>query len=432
MEQEQEQITVKAVEDNTPALTPQQKESAVLEKAVENGEVDKQYSPKEVDGVVKIDLDKLKPKEDNAIQESKTESSVLRNEQPEVGLSEVGSEVRETPENAKEVKEPKKEEVNKTEELDSPLELIIDEDNKSTKGGVDSSAESPKSPSKPEEVLQEKQTQELPENVDKLVKFMAETGGTLEDYVNLNKDISKYDNTTLMREYYKNTKPHLNQDDVEFLLNKNFGYDAEMDDPSDVKAKQLAFKEELFNAQNHFNTSKEKYYADLKLSQQKNIDPEYKKAYEYYNNQMQVKEEGEKLQKDFLNKTNKVFTDDFKGFDFSVGKNKYRFKVDNPLKVKEFQSDIKNFANQFIGEDGSVSDAQGYHKALFSGVNADKLANHFYEQGRADAIRESAKNAKNIDMSPRTDNSSVVNSNGQKIRVVSGNDSSKLRVKWNK
>lgn len=429
MEQEKEQVTIKAVEDNTPAPTPQEKEAAVLEKAVAEGQVDEKYSPKEVDGVIKIDLDKLKPKEDNAIQESKTESGVLRDEQPEVGLPEVGSEVRETPEDAKEVKETQ--EVT-TKESDSPLQLINDEEDKVDKGGVESSTKSAKPTPEPKEVLQEEKTQKLPENVDKLVKFMEETGGTLEDYVNLNKDISKYDNTTLMREYYKSTKSHLNQDDIEFILNKNFGYDAETDDPSDIKAKQLAFKEELFNAQNHFNKSKEKYYADLKLSQQKDIAPEYKEAYEYYNNQKQVKEEAEKLQQDFLNKTNNVFSDDFKGFDFSVGKNKYRFKVDNPSKVKEFQSDISNFANKFIGEDGNVSDAQGYHKALFSGVNADKLANHFYEQGRADAIKESARQAKNIDMSPRSDNSSVVNSNGQKIRVVSGKDSSKLRVKWNK
>ena len=429
MEQEKEQVTVKAVEDNTPPPTPQEKEAAVLEKAVADGEVDEKYSPKEVDGVIKIDLDKLKPKEDNAIQERKTKEVSVGERTGD--SKEVDKEVREQPseENKTVHTEEKVLETPKEESNDSPLELITEETEKADKALKEKKSIEKDTPKK---IVQEETKQNLPENVDKLVKFMEETGGTLEDYVNLNKDISKYDNTTLMREYYKSTKPHLNQDDIEFMLNKNFGYDAETDDPSDVKAKQLAFKEELFNAQKHFNTSKEKYYADLKLSQQKDIAPEYKEAYEYYNNQKQVKEEADKLQKDFLNKTDKVFSDDFKGFDFSVGKNKYRFKVDNPLKVKEFQSDIANFANKFIGEDGNVNDAQGYHKALFSGVNADKLANHFYEQGRADAIRESAKQAKNIDMSPRADNSSVVNSNGQKIRVVSGNDSSKLRVKWNK
>jgi|TARA_X000001382_G_scaffold55311_2_gene37849 hypothetical protein len=429
MEQEKEQVTVKAVEDNTPPPTPQEKEAAVLEKAVADGEVDEKYSPKEVDGVIKIDLDKLKPKEDNAIQERKTKEVPVGERTGD--SKEVDEEVREqsSEENKTVHTEEKVLETPKEESNDSPLELITEETEKANKALKEKKSIEKDTPKK---IVQEETKQNLPENVDKLVKFMEETGGTLEDYVNLNKDISKYDNTTLMREYYKSTKPHLNQDDIEFMLNKNFGYDAETDDPSDVKAKQLAFKEELFNAQKHFNTSKEKYYADLKLSQQKDIAPEYKEAYEYYNNQKQVKEEADKLQKDFLNKTDKVFSDDFKGFDFSVGKNKYRFKVDNPLKVKEFQSDIANFANKFISEDGNVNDAQGYHKALFSGVNADKLANHFYEQGRADAIRESAKQAKNIDMSPRADNSSVVNSNGQKIRVVSGNDSSKLRVKWNK
>ena len=415
--QEQEQVTVKAVEDNTPDPTPQERESKVLEQAVSDGQVDEKYSPKEVDGVVKIDLDKFKEQEDNAIQERETKEIPVGER---TGDSEkVDEEIRQqTTEEAKTV--PTEEKV--LEQSNGPLELITEEE------------ETKETPVKKieEKVIEKEEPNILPENIDKLIKFMDETSGTLEDYVELNKDISKYDNTSLLREYYNKTKPHLDSSDIDFILNKNFGYDAETDDPSDVKAKQLAFKEELFNAQNHFAKSKETYYADLKLRKQNDIAPEYKEAYDYYNKQQDLIKENEILAKDFLNKTDAVFSDDFKGFDFSVGKNKYRFKVENPLKVKDFQSDIKNFANEFIGDDGTVADAKGYHKALFAGRNADKIANHFYEQGRADSIREQAKLSKNIDMSPRVDNTSIVNSNGQKIKVVSGDDSSKLRIKWNK
>ena len=412
--QEQEQVTVKAVEDNTPAPTPQERESKVLEQAVSDGQVDEKYSPKEVDGVVKIDLDKFKEQEDNAIQERETKEIPVGER---TGDSEkVDSEVR--VESNKEDTTQEKE----VEQTNGPLELIIEEE------------ETKETPVKKieEKVIEKEEPNILPENIDKLIKFMDETSGTLEDYVELNKDISKYDNTSLLREYYNKTKPHLDSGDIDFILNKNFGYDAETDDPSDIKAKQLAFKEELFNAQKHFTSSKEKYYADLKLRKQNDIAPEYKEAYDYYNKQQDLIKESETLQKDFLSKTDDVFSDDFKGFDFSVGKNKYRFKVEDKTKVKDFQSDIKNFANEYIGKDGTVADAKGYHKALFAGRNADKIANHFYEQGRADAIREQAKLSKNIDMSPRADNTSIVNTNGQKIKVVSGNDSSKLRVKWNK
>ena len=412
--QEQEQVTVKAVEDNTPAPTPQERESKVLEQAVSDGQVDEKYSPKEVDGVVKIDLDKFKEQEDNAIQERETKEIPVGER---TGDSEkVDSEIR--VESNKEDTTQEKE----VEQSNGPLELIIEEE------------ETKETPVKKieEKVIEKEEPNILPENIDKLIKFMDETSGTLEDYVELNKDISKYDNTSLLREYYNKTKPHLDSGDIDFILNKNFGYDAETDDPSDIKAKQLAFKEELFNAQKHFTSSKEKYYADLKLRKQNDIAPEYKEAYDYYNKQQDLIKESETLQKDFLSKTDDVFSDDFKGFDFSVGKNKYRFKVEDKTKVKDFQSDIKNFANEYIGKDGTVADAKGYHKALFAGRNADKIANHFYEQGRADAIREQAKLSKNIDMSPRADNTSIVNTNGQKIKVVSGNDSSKLRVKWNK
>ena len=412
--QEQEQVTVKAVEDNTPAPTPQERESKVLEQAVSDGQVDEKYSPKEVDGVVKIDLDKFKEQENDAIQERETKEIPVGER---TGDSEkVDSEVR--VESSKEDTTQEKE----VEQSNGPLELITEEEE--TKDTPVKKIE--------EKVIEKEEPNVLPENIDKLIKFMDETNGTLEDYVELNKDISKYDNTSLLREYYNKTKPHLDSGDIDFILNKNFGYDAETDDPSDIKAKQLAFKEELFNAQKHFTSSREKYYADLKLRKQNDIAPEYKEAYDYYNKQQDLIKESETLQQDFLSKTDDVFSDDFKGFDFSVGKNKYRFKVEDKTKVKDFQSDIKNFANDYIGKDGTVADAKGYHKALFAGRNADKIANHFYEQGRADAIREQAKLSKNIDMSPRADNTSVVNTNGQKIKVVSGNDSSKLRVKWNK
>ena len=414
----EETINVKPVEDSNEPQTTQEKEAAVLEKAVEEGTVDKEYGLQE-DGVYKINLDKPPTPKEDAVQKQETESVSVGDGAGD--SEEVDKEVRE-----QDSKEPEQKEEKEEEEInESPLELV--DDKEETKEII---KEEPQQVIK-EEKIPEAPKQELPENIEKLVKFMDETGGSVEDYVNLNKDVSKMDNTTLLREYYKSTKPHLDADDVDFLFNKNFAYDEEADEPSDVKAKQLAFKEELYNAQNYFNNAKEKYYADLKLRKQENVSPEYIKAMEYYKNSQQQSEEYNNLQKQFIEKTNNVFNDNFKGFDFKVGENKYRFKVDNTEKVKQYQSDISNFVNEFLGKDGSVADAPGYHKALFSATNADKIANHFYEQGRADAIKEAAKQAKNINMDPRIDNTTIKTNQGDKIRVVSGNSSDKLRIKWN-
>ena len=413
----EEQVKVNVVEDNAPPATPQEKEAAVLEQAIEEGSVDESYGLQE-DGVYKVNLDKPPTTKEDAIQEQETESVS------------VGDGAEDSPEVDEQVREQDTKEENQEEEVidDSPLQLVNDEPQEEVQKEVQKEVQ----PDVQQEVKQEEPKVVLPENVEKLVQFMEETGGTVEDYVNLNRDISKMDNTTLLREYYKNTKPHLDADDVDFLFNKNFAYDEETDEPSEVKAKQLAFKEELYNAQNYFNTSREKYYADLKLRKQESVAPEYAEAMEYYNNSKQQSEKYNNLQKEFIEKTNKVFNDNFKGFDFKVGENKYRFKVDNTEKVKQYQSDISNFINEFLGDDGAVADASGYHKALFAAKNADKIANHFYEQGRADAVKEAAKQAKNINMDPRSDNSTIKTEYGDKIRVVSGNSSDKLRIKWNK
>jgi hypothetical protein len=413
----EEKVQVQAVPEAAADAIPQNEEQVVLEQAIESGEVDKDYGLQD-DGVYKVNLDKPLNTEEDAIQERET--TKLSMDGPSKDSKEVDSEVRIQPSK----KETKKEEVAVNDVPDSPLQLIEDEEE---------TKEIEEPIALEEEKIPDVEGKVLPENIDKLVNFMEETGGSVEDYVSLNRDVSKMDNVTLLREFYKNSKPHLDADDVEFLLNKNFAYDGEADDPQEIKAKQLAFKEELFNAQNHFNSSKEKYYADLKLRKQNDIPPEQREAIEHYDSYKQQKAESEVKIERFKQQTDKVFNKDFKGFDFKVGENKYRYKVENPQKVKEFQYSINNWIGTHLNDKGDIKDVPNYHKSLFAAQNVDKIAGHFYEQGRADAIRESAKKAKNINMDPRKDNASMPKTNTSGIRAISNDDNpNKLRVKWKK
>jgi len=427
--QTKEAVEVKVV-DEAPQ-TPQEKEAAVLDQAVKEGEVSEEYGLQK-DGVYKINVDKPpKPKkepketpkveskkeEKDAVQKSEAKETVLRDEGSEVGLQKMGSKVRET---SKDNELPKKEKVDTT---DSPLELVTEEPEKEIK-------QEKSKPPVEEKILQEDKKQKLPEGVEKLVQFMEETGGTVDDYAKLNRDYSKMDNITLLQEYYEYSKPHLDKEDINFLMDKNFAYDEEADDPSDVKAKQLAFKEELYNAKNLLQQTKEKYYKDLKLRKQNDIPENLKKAQEFYTSSQKQQERSILAKKAFLNETNKVFNEEFKGFDFKVGENKYRVKIDDPAKIKESQLDIKNFLHQYSDKEGKFKDIGAYHKAIYTAQNADKLANHFYEQGRADAIKDAARTAKNINMDPRQEPSTITTKSGDKIRVVSGDSSDKLRIKW--
>jgi len=275
---------------------------------------------------------------------------------------------------------------------------------------------------------------ELPENVQSLVDFMNETGGTVEDYVNLNKDVSKLDDKAMLREYYQQTKSHLDAGEIDFLIEDNFEYDEEIDDDRDVRRKKLAFKEEVNTAQGHIKGMREKYYQDIKSGSR--LTPEQQTAVEFFNKHNTQAEETSKEMKrqtdTFLNRTDKVFSDKFKGFEYEVGDKKYRVNVKNTGEVKTAQSNINNFVKKFLGNDGSISDAKGYHKALFTASNPDVIANHFYEQGRADAMKDSIKRSKNVDMDPRGAHEKVENIGGFKVQAVSGDDASKLRFKINK
>jgi hypothetical protein len=407
---EQENIEVKAV-DGIESTTAQQKEAAVIEQAVEQGEVSPDYGFQD-DGTYKVNLDKPVNTEENAIQESSPEEVSLRNE------PEFSGEVQQENE-----QEPNEELAEQSNEQGSPLELISDE--------------TPPTPESIEEKIveaveeAEEKNIEMPEDIQKLVSFMDETGGSLEDYVSLNRDFSALEPTSLVYEYLKATKPHLDDADISFMMQNKFGFDEDVADESEAKAKQLAFKEDLYKAQSHFNTSKEKYYADLKLRKQSNVPEEYKEAFDFYKQAKESESINNQNSEFFQQATNKVFNEEFKGFDFKVGDKKYRFKVENSNKVRDRQSDLTNFVSDFLDEKtGKITKPLEYHRALFAAENVDKIANHFYEQGRADALKNSAKQSKNIDMSPRQDAASQNQYSNSPVKVVSSNSSDKLRIKW--
>ena len=273
---------------------------------------------------------------------------------------------------------------------------------------------------------------ELPEDIQKVVDFMNETSGTLEDYVKLNKNYEDLDESQLLREYYANTKPQLEPEDIDVMMEDNFFYDEDLDDERDIRRKKLARREELAKAKNHLTGLKDKYYQEIKGGSR--LAPEQKKAVDFFNRYTKEKEAAtqlaEKQSQTFLKKTESVFNDDFKGFDYQVGDKKFRFKVKDAPTIKETQSDINNFVKKFLDKDNQMSDAAGYHKGLFTAMNADSIANHFYEQGKADAMKTSMSNSKNVQMGARGVHEDVKTSNGWAVRSVdSGGSDSKLKIK---
>jgi len=276
---------------------------------------------------------------------------------------------------------------------------------------------------------------ELPENIQKVVDFMNDTGGSLEDYVRLNTDYASLNENQLLREYYEQTNPHLDKEDIDFMLEDKFSYDEELDDEMDVRRKKLERKQALANAKNHLDGLKSKYYEEIKMGSR--LNPEQQKAVEFFNRYNKESEEAAKIAERqasrFRLESDKVFNDKFEGFDYNVGDKKYRFKVKNASEVKQTQSDINNFIKKFLNENNELSDAKGYHKSLFTAMNADSIAQHFYEQGKADALKSSVAKSKNVDMDPRGVHEKTTTSNGWTIRSIEeGASSSKLKVRFKK
>ncbi len=280
------------------------------------------------------------------------------------------------------------------------------------------------------EEIKENPKLDLPENVEKLVDFMKDTGGTVEDYVRLNADYSTISEEALLNEYYKKTRPHLDPDEVKFLMEDKFVYDEDLDEDRDIRKKKLAKKEEIAKAKHFLEETKKKYYDEIKL--RPGATQEQQKAMDFFNRYN--KEQGviKKHHEEFKQNTNKYFNNEFEGFDFKVGEKRFRYNVNNASDVAENQSKLSNFTKKFLNKDGSVRDLKGYHKALYTADNADSIANHFYEQGKADAIKDITAKSKNINNEPRTSPSGDIFINGLKVKAINGVDSSKLKIKKRK
>ena len=367
------------------------------------------------DGTIKLDLGKLNKPQEDAIQEQSTDDSDVAVGEPEdkTDSEEVVEEVRDT-EEEKEVSV--LEEVTEEEEpaatVEETKEIVEEAVAESNETGV-----------------------ELPENIQKVVDFMNETGGSLDDYVKLNTDYSKLNEAQLIREFYETTKPHLDKEDIDILM-EDFSYDEELDEPKDIRKAKIAFKEEAAKAKKHLEGLKSKYYENIKAGS--NLTQDQQKAVDFFNRYNKENEEANKIaesqKKIFLTETENVFNENFKGFDYSVGDKKYRFKIKNTNDVKTTQSDINNFVKKFLNDKNEMSDAKGYHKSLFTAMNADAIASHFYEQGKADAVKESMSRTKNVDMDPRRGHEKVTTQNGWTIRAVPSDatSTSSFRVKKRK
>lgn len=391
-----------------------QVEETVQETVEQQAEEQTQEAPSNVtvdeDGTIKLDLRNLNQEAD-AVSEQSTDEVPVRDE------SETSEEVQgQNVETADE--KPAGEEVSVQDEKPVLEEVTEQEVKEQTEELEDA-------------VAAAQQTgQELPENIQKVVDFMNDTGGTLEDYVRLNQDYSNYDNDTLLREYYKSTKPHLDNEEISFLMEDNFSYDEEKDTEREIKRKKLALKEQVADARAFLDGQKSKYYDEVKAGSR--LTPEQQKAVNFFNRYNKESEENQKIAEQgknvFIEKTNQVFNNNFKGFDFNVGDKVYRYNVSNPDAVKQTQSDINNFVQKFTDKKTKLmGDARGYHKSLFAAMNPDAIANHFYEQGKADALKESVAKSKNVSMTPRQ--SFGENTTGMKVRVLDNDTSNTFKFK---
>ena len=375
------------------------------------------------DKPIKVDLSKInepKKEEKDAVQVGETKEVAVAKQAGD--SPQVDKQVSE-PSEVLETKEEKEPIIQEIIEEEKPIEEKVEEEIQEIGEKLEEKVITPT----PEE---SREIAKLPENIEKVVDFMKETGGTLEDYVRLNADYSNIDNDTLLREYYKQAKSHLNAEEVNFMIEDNFSFDEEVDEERDIRKKKLAYKEEVAKARQHLEGLKSQYYEEIKL--RPGVTQDQQKAMDFFNRYNEEQNTAQQQHEDFKSNTKKYFTDEFKGFDFQVGEKKFRYGVKNPNDVATKQSNITNTIKKFLDDKGNVSDVKGYHKAMYAADNIDSIAKHFYEQGKSDATKDLVAKSKNITEEVRPAPAGDVFVGGLKVRAISGIDSSKLKIKTRK
>jgi len=368
------------------------------------------------DNVIKVDLSKKEEKDAVQVGETKevaVEEQTGNSPQVDQQVSE-SSEVLENQEEQPTIEEIVEE---------KPIEEKVEEEIEEIGEKIEQKVIAPT----PEE---SREIAKLPENIEKVVDFMKETGGTLEDYVRLNADYSNVDNDTLLREYYKQAKSHLDSSEINFMIEDNFSYDEEVDEEREIRKKKLAYKEEVAKARKHLDGLKSQYYEEIKL--RPGMTQDQQKAMDFFNRYNEEQNTAQQQHEDFKSNTKNYFTNEFKGFDFQVGEKKFRYGVKNPNEVADKQSNITNTIKKFLDDKGNVKDVKGYHKAMYAADNVDKIAQHFYEQGKSDATKDLVAKSKNITEDVRPSPTGDVFVGGLKVKSISGLDSSKLKIKTRK
>jgi len=214
-------------------------------------------------------------------------------------------------------------------------------------------------------------------------------------------------------------------------MEDNFSYDEDVDEERDIKKKKLAYKEEIAKARNFLEQTKSKYYEEIKL--RPTVTNEQKRAMEFFNRYNEEDKLAEQSRKLFLDKSNDLLNnEEFKGFKFNVGDKTFNYGVNKNEQFYENQNDINKIFEKFLDQEGKINDYKSYHKAIFAAHNVDSIAKHFYDQGKADAVKDVMAKSKNINNEAAPSPTGDIFINGLKVKAVSGVDTSKLKVKYKK
>ena len=263
---------------------------------------------------------------------------------------------------------------------------------------------------------------ELPEDVKKYLDFREETNGRgFSDFLEYQKDFSSMSDEDKVKKFIKENNPTYTKEDVEDVFEDRYSFDEDYDDEKDVRKKKRELRKMSDDAEKYFTEQKSKWGTKLGSSEE-TIPEDYVQSKqqwdEYQKQQSEIAEINQDKSNFFVNETDKMFNENFKGFEFKVGEQTINHLSSNPKDVSESQKDLSGFFNSFLDENGYVKDVEGYHKAMYVAMNYESILESVYETAVANHLEKESKISKNIDMGRARKSPETIKS-GMKMKIIS-------------
>lgn len=252
------------------------------------------------------------------------------------------------------------------------------------------------------------------EQLKALNDYVSETGRGVEDYFKAQSmDTENMSSEDLLKSYIGYNNPDYSQKEVDLYFNHLYKQDSDKYDEEETALGSLQMKRDVREAKKLFQEVKDNYYSK-----------------ESGSNEMS-EQEAKEVRSNWINNMESQ-VDELEGISFDINDSgeEFTFAITDEARagLKDSNSNLDSFFNKYVSDDGSW-DYDQLNQDMFILNNIQDIVRGVANQYRSKGTEQVIKDAKNINMSPK---SQPTSSNSKSIGSQIADEIFKNSTRWNK